>query len=87
MTHTLNVMFAVLVVAPVPFVITIEIEPADGVILPIDKADAVVAPYHLRSITVDAPVTTEFDMTKVCVAPAAILTPLKVTCIKRPLAV
>jgi len=83
-----KVIFAVLVVAPVPFVTTIvEDVPATFVTLSIVKAAPVVAPTMLYIITVPIAAIDVLLITNDCVAPAAMLTPLKVTWPDLPLAV
>lgn len=77
----------VTIVADVPFVITIASDPADGVILSMDKAEPAVDPNHFKSTTVEDPVIELFVIVKVCVAPDAIETLLKATEKTRPLAV
>jgi len=73
-----KVIFAVLVVAPVPFVTTIvEDVPATFVTLSIVKAAPVVAPTMLYIITVPIAAIDVLLITNDCVAPATILTPLK----------
>lgn len=60
--------------APVPFVTTIARDPADAVLLLIDKADPVVAPLMEIRTIVEAAVIAEFVSVNVRSAPAAIET-------------
>lgn len=70
---------AVVVVAPVPLVTTIDREPAEGVTLFIVRADPVVAPVIESMTLVEAPVIVELVKTNVESAAAAMLIPVKVT--------
>lgn len=81
MTQKVIVIFAIVVtiVALVPFVTTMEQEPAPFVTLEITGADPAVAPNIQTATAVEAPVIVELLITNVCVAPEAMLTPLNTT--------
>jgi hypothetical protein len=87
MTKMVNVILAVLVVAPVPLVTTIEDWLAEFVTLSMHKAAPAVAPTMLTMSSVEDPVIEVLLITKVCEAPPAMLTPEKATDNTLPFAV
>jgi len=72
-------MSAVVVVAPVAFIIVIVTDPAAGTTDCIVNADPVVAPYIAMCIAVVAPPIVEFVIVRACTAAAAIDIVLNIT--------